>query len=336
MNWPTETGEFQLGDFPLQSGEVLRDAKLVWKSYGTLNAARDNVILYPCSYGAKHTDMEWLIGPGGILDPTRWFVIIPNMFSNGVSSGAGNTADYPALVTPLDNVTAQRRLLTEQFGIERLHAVYGFSMGGQQAYHWAALFPDAVDRAIVVCSSAKTAVHNKVFISGLLRTFEAAPEHIGGGRFSTEPHGTLRAMGHIYAGWALSQDFYRAGLHLSAFGAPDLETYLKNDWEASFLKRHAADCYAQLVTWQHGDISANTLYGGDFAKALDAIKAKVLLMPGETDLYFRVADHAVEIQHLTKAELLPIPSVWGHRAGNPAANPADAAFIKAAVRRWLD
>ena len=83
MNWPTESGEFHLGDFPLQSGEVLRDAKLVWKSYGTLNAARDNVILYPCSYGAKHGDMEWLIGPDGILDPTRWFIIIPNMFSNG-------------------------------------------------------------------------------------------------------------------------------------------------------------------------------------------------------------------------------------------------------------
>src|ERR1700747_784536 len=108
MNWPTESGEFQLGDFPLQSGEVLRDAKLVWKSYGTLNAARDNVILYPCSYGATHNEMEWLIGPDGILDPTRWFIIIPNMFSNGLSSGAGNTADYPALGAQWDNISAQR------------------------------------------------------------------------------------------------------------------------------------------------------------------------------------------------------------------------------------
>jgi homoserine O-acetyltransferase/O-succinyltransferase len=336
MNWPTESGEFQLGDFQLQSGEVLRDAKLVWKSYGTLNAARDNVILYPCSYGATHNEMEWLIGPDGILDPTRWFIVIPNMFSNGLSSGAGNSADYPALVAQWDNVTAQRRLLVEHFGIERLHAVYGFSMGGQQVYHWAAMFPDAVSRAIVLCSSAKTAEHNKVFISGLLRTFEAAPEHIGGGRFSAEPLGTLRAIGHIYAGWALSQDFYRERLHLTALGAADLETYLKNDWEASFQKRRAADCYAQLVTWLHSDISASTLYNGDFAKALGAIKAKVLLMPSETDLYFRVADNALEMQHLAKAELLPIPSIWGHRGGNPSANPADKAFVKAAVRRWLD
>ena len=338
MNWPTESGEFHLGDLPLQSGEVLRNAKILWKSYGTLNAARDNVVLYPCSYGAKHSDMEWLIGPDGILDPTRWFIIIPNMFSNGLSSGAGNTPDYPLLVSQWDNVTAQRRLLLEHFGIERLHAVYGFSMGGQQAYHWAAMFPDAVDRAIVVCSSAKTAEHNKVFLSGLLRTFEAAPEHIGNGRFSAPPVGTLGAIGHLYAGWALSQDFYRERLHLTGAGAPDLEAYLKNDWEASFQKRDAADGYAQLVTWMRGDISANILYGGNFAKALGAIKAKVLLLPGETDLYFRVADNALEVAHLAKGELLPIPSIRGHLAGAPSAGYAerDRAFLKNAVHRWLD
>jgi homoserine O-acetyltransferase/O-succinyltransferase len=335
MSWPQSSGEFRLGDLQVQSGETMRDARLVWKAHGTLAPARDNVVLYPTSYGAKHEDLEWLIGPDRILDPTRWFIVIPNMFSNGVSSGAADTPDYPKCVTSWDNVQAQRRLLSEQLGIERLHAVYGFSMGAQQAYHWAALFPEAVARAIVVCGSARTAVHNKVFLSGLMRTFEAAPEHLGDGRFSAEPLATLRAIGHIYAGWALSQDFYRADLHRTALGAPDLDSYLRNDWEASFARRRAANCYAQLVTWYHGDISANPLYQGDLTRALKAIKARMLLMPGETDLYFRVADHAQELAQLSAAELLPIPSVWGHRAGNPAANPADAAFIKQAVRRWL-
>jgi homoserine O-acetyltransferase/O-succinyltransferase len=335
-SWPQSKGECRLGDFRVQSGEIIRDARLIWKTHGTLAPERDNVILYPCSYGAKHDDLEWLIGPDGILDPTRWFIVIPNMFSNGVSSSAADTPDYPALVTSWDNVQAQRRLLSEQFGIDRLHAVYGFSMGGQQAYHWAALFPDSVKRAIVVCGSARTAEHNKVFLSGLLRTFEAAPEHLGNGRFSGEPQATLRAVGHIYAGWALSQDFYREKLHITALGAPDLDTYLRNDWETSFARRRAANCYAQLVTWYHGDISANSLYHNDLVRALKAIKARVLLLPSETDLYFRVADNALEIAHLTDAELTPIPSSWGHRAGNPASNPPDAAFLKSAVRRWLE
>lgn len=336
MNWPQSSGEFRLGDVRVQSGETIRDARLVWKTHGTLAQERDNVVLYPCSYGAKHEDLEWLIGPEGILDPTRWFIVIPNMFSNGVSSGAADTDDYPKLVTSWDSIQAQRRMLSEQFGIDRLHAVYGFSMGGQQAYHWAALYPDAVARAIVVCGSARTAEHNKVFLSGLLRTFEAAPEHLGAGRFSAEPKATLRAIGHIYAGWALSQDFYRENVHLTALGAPDLDTYLRNDWEASFARRRAANCYAQLVTWYHGDISANPLYQGDLTRALKAIKARVLLMPSETDLYFRVADNALEAAHLSDAELLPIPSIWGHRAGNPAANARDATFLKQAVRRWLE
>jgi len=239
-------------------------------------------------------------------------------------------------VTSWDSVQAQRRLLAEQFDVHSLHAVYGFSMGAQQAYHWAAMFPDAVKRAIVVCGSARTAEHNKVFLSGLLRTLEAAVEHLGNGRFSAEPKATMRAIGHIYAGWAISQDFYRERLHLTVLGAPDLETYLRTDWEASFTRRRAANCYAQLVTWYHGDISNNPLYGGDLTKALNAIRARVLLLPSETDLYFRVADNALELKHLADAELKPIPTIWGHRAGNPVASPADAAFLKQAVRSWLE
>ena len=330
-----QSGRFALGDLALQSGAVLPGATLSWKTHGALSPARDNVVLYPTSYSAQHPDLEWLIGPDGVLDPTRWFIVIPDMFANGLSSSPSNTPDWPGLVTTWDNVHAQRRLLREQWGIERLHAVYGWSMGAQQAYHWAACFPDAVDRAVVNCGSARTAVHNQVFLAGLLATLEAAPEHEGGGRFRAEPKAALRAFGRIYAGWALSQDFYRANLHLTALGAPDLETFLRTGWEERFARRPAADLHAQLRTWFAGDISANPLYGGDLAAALRAIRARVLLMPGETDLYFRVADNAAELADLARAELRPIPSIWGHRAGNPAGQAVDTAFIRDAVRAWL-
>jgi homoserine O-acetyltransferase len=335
MTWPQESGLFQLGDVTVQSGETIRGAHLSWKTYGTLSPARDNVVVYPTSYGAQHTDQEWLVGPDRILDPTRWFIVTPDMFSNGLSSSAATTPDFPKVVTSWDNVQAQMRLLREMWGIERVHAVYGFSMGAQQAYHWAAAFPDAVDHAIVVCGSARTAAHNKVFLSGLLRTLEAAPEHLGDGRFSAEPALAKKAFGHIYAGWGLSQDFYRAGLYMTALGASDLEHFLERDWAARFGARPAANLYAQAVTWTHGDISANPLYEGDLPKALAAIRARVLLLPGETDLYFRVADHEAELAHLRVARLAPIPSIWGHRAGNPAVIPADAAFIAAEVKAWI-
>ena len=92
----------------------------------------------------------------------------------------------------------------------------------------------------------------------------------------------------------------------------------------------------QLWTWQNGDISANDLYRGDLPMALSGIKARVLLMPSATDLYFQTDDNRAELPHLKDAKLVEIPSVWGHRAGNPLANPEDAAFIDAQVEALLN
>ena len=69
MNWAQERGRFALGDLPLQSGATLPGATLSWKTHGSLSPARDNVVLYPTSYSAQHPDLEWLIGPDGVLDP---------------------------------------------------------------------------------------------------------------------------------------------------------------------------------------------------------------------------------------------------------------------------
>jgi homoserine O-acetyltransferase len=175
-----------------------------------------------------------------------------------------------------------------------------------------------------------------VFLSGLLRTLEAAPEYQGNGWFSAEPAAALRAFAHIYAGWGLSQDFYRERLYETALGSPDLASFLRTDWEESFATSRAANLYAQALTWAEADISANERYDGDLGRALAAITARVLLMPSATDLYFRVADNEAELGHLKSAELAVIPSVWGHRAGSPQDIPADLAFLTSRVRSWLD
>jgi homoserine O-acetyltransferase len=335
MMTPSNEGLFILADHPVQSGEVIRGASIVYKTYGTLSPAKDNAILYPTSYSATHAELEWLIGSKGILDSSRWFVIIPNMFGNGLSSSPSNTLNYPSVVTAADNVHAHYRLLQDVFGIGKLAAVYGFSMGGQQAYHWAALYPDVVERIVVVCGSARTAVHNQVFLLSVASILEAAPEYLGNGRFSAPPTAALRAFGRSYAAWAMSQDFYRAGLYLSALKASSLDDFLRTQWEARFMQRDAANLYAQLQTWMTSDISANALYEGDLARALDAITARVLLMPSATDLYFRVADNEAELPHLRSGQLAPIPSIWGHRAGNPVQNPEDALFLRDQVRRFF-
>ena len=144
----TTTDTFDCGTVQLQRGGTLKGAKIVYKTFGTLSPQRDNVIVYPTSYSAHHTDIEWLVDVRHGLDPSRYFIVIPNMFTNGLSSSPSNTPGEFPQVTTYDNVMQQRRLLAEQFGVDRVKMVYGWSMGAQQAYHWAALFGDAVERIV--------------------------------------------------------------------------------------------------------------------------------------------------------------------------------------------
>jgi homoserine O-acetyltransferase len=95
----TTSGDYQVfeaGDVLLQSGVVFASMRLAYKTYGTLNARKDNVIVYPTSFSAQHFDTEWLIQPGGILDPERYFIVIPNLFGNGLSSSPSNTDVTPS------------------------------------------------------------------------------------------------------------------------------------------------------------------------------------------------------------------------------------------------
>ena len=335
---PTGHRVFGLGDLMLQGGATLPAARIAYKTYGRLNEDRSNAILYPTSYSAQHSDIEWLIGEDGVLDPSCYFIVIPNMFTNGLSSSPSNTempggpGSFPG-ITVADNVHAQRRLLTEALGVERLALVYGWSMGGQQAYHWGALYPEAVDRICVVCGSARTAPHNQVFLEGVKAALTADAAYRDGW-FHEPPVRGLKAMARVYAGWALSQAFYRAELW-RGLGYATLEAFLVESWEAQFLRRDANDLLAQIWTWWHSDIADNEIYRGDLAAALGAIRAKALIMPSQTDLYFRTADNESERRHLADAELRPIPSIWGHRAGNPRDNPPDAAYLRAAVAELL-
>ena len=160
---------FELGDVTLQCGQILRGAKMAYKTYGKLNAAKDNVIVYPCWYSGTHLENEWLIGSGMALDPEKYFIIIPNMFGNGLSTSASNTpvpfngSRFPK-ITAYDNVVQQHRLVTEKFGIGKVKLVTGWSMGALQTFHWGAIFPDMVERILPFQGSAKCSRHNFVFL----------------------------------------------------------------------------------------------------------------------------------------------------------------------------
>lgn len=335
----TELETFELGDVVLQSGITLRDAKLAFNAYGTLNADKSNAIVYPTWYSGFQWDNEWLIGEGMGLDPSKYFIIVPNMLGNGLSTSAsntpepGNAARFPN-VTMHDNVACQYRLVSEHFGIKHLRLVLGWSMGAGQTYQWGVSYPDMMDALLPFCGSAKTAPHNVVFLEGVKAAL-TADATFNGGWYTERPTTGLRAAARVYAGWGFSQAFYWDE-EWRKLGFSSLEDFLVGFWEGHFLdpRRDANNLLTELWTWQNADVGQTPGFDGDTEAALRSIKARVIQMPGETDLYFPPKDEEWASQFIARTTVRPIPSTWGHFAGY-GSNPADTEFIDVAVKELL-
>src|SRR6202795_826871 len=131
---PPERHEFAISNFRTESGVTLPQARIVYGTYGHLNAAKDNVILLPSHYMADFHGYEWLIGPGKALDDAKLFLVATEMFGSGHSSSPSNTPEpyhgprFP-VTTIRDNVEAVHRLLTEDLKVPHVLAIVGFSMG---------------------------------------------------------------------------------------------------------------------------------------------------------------------------------------------------------------
>jgi len=332
----SEEGVFDLGSFALESGIVLPNAKVAYKTHGRLNADKSNAILYPTQIGAEHGDIEWLIGPGKALDPDHYFIVVLDQLGNGLSSSPNNSpppydrARFPA-ITIRDDVAAQHRLATERFRIRRIALVVGYSMGAQQAYQWAASHPTMVERIAPFCGTAKTTPHNVVFLQGLRAALTADAAWMGGD-YGEQPALGMRAFSRVYAGWGLSQPFYKQELWRQ-MGFDSLAEFLTGFWEKRYVRRDANNLLSMIRTWELNDLGT-TPGLGNLEHALGAIKAKATIMASQTDLYFTVDDMKAEVAHVPQAQFRVIPSLWGHMAGS-GLNPADSKFIEREVKSLL-
>src|ERR1700744_3377049 len=164
---PSQVHELVIKQFTTESGVVLPEARLVYGTYGHLNAAHDNVILLPSHYMAAHRGYEWLIGPGKCLDTTKLFLVATELFGNGHSSSPSNTPEpfhgprFPVM-TIRDNVDIVHRLLVDELKITHLRALIGFSMGAEQAFQWAVSYPDFASRIVATSGTAKAWPHGVI------------------------------------------------------------------------------------------------------------------------------------------------------------------------------
>lgn len=324
---------FSIPSFKFASGATL-SIKLAYRSF---NPSSSKVALIPTCYGGliNHT----LNFTSGAL--SSYHVIVVGMLSGSESSSPSNDPSFPLdySLRYADNINAQYTLLTKHFNLTSLDAVLGFSMGGQQAYHWAVMHGSGANpflkNAVVICGSAKTSGHNYAFLEGPISALEASADYDSGKykALGTKPREGLRAFGRAYAAWLSSPEWFRQELWRQT-GAGSLKEYLyppagKGPFEAW----DPEDLLTLARVWQAGDVGT-VCGGGDYRKALEGVSAKVLIMPGQTDQYFPPEDGENEVKYLKEGIFNPIPSIWGHMAGG-GANEDDTKFMDMSIAHFL-
>jgi homoserine O-acetyltransferase len=324
----------EISDFRFEGGGMLPRARVAYATFGTLNAARDNAVLLTTSYGADYHVYDFVVGPGKAFDPARDFIVTTEMFGNGNSSSPSNTPaphagpDFPAIAIR-DNVEASRRVLAH-LGVTRVRAVAGFSMGAEQSFQWAVSHPDFMDAIVPWCGTARTYPHGVVRLESAIAALTADPA-FAAGRYTSPPAKGLAAWSAHWAAWVWSQEWWRRGLYTSQ-GATVADVIAAR--VARDAGRDPNNLIAQARAWQRHDVGATPGFGGDVEQALAAIRARVLYMPCETDLYFPIGDAQYERRFLKDVTFVPIPSLWGHSAGG-GGNPDDARFINEQIGRFL-
>src|ERR1700720_1781081 len=263
--------EFVIRNFKTESGVVLPEARVVYGTYGNLNAAHDNAILLPSHYMAKLNGYEWLMGPGKALDPEKLFLVTTELFGNGSSSSPSNTPEpfhgprFPVM-TIRDNVEAVHRLLTEELKVTHLKAVIGFSMGAQQAFQWAVSYPDFTDRMVATSGTAKCYPHGVVRLEGQIAAL-TADAAFKNGDYTAPPQKGMEAFGVVWTAWLFSQEWWRKELWREGAKPGTTFEQVLEDFRTNFIPgADANNLILQMRTWEKHDVGTTPGFNADEGK----------------------------------------------------------------------
>jgi homoserine O-acetyltransferase/O-succinyltransferase len=311
-----------LGDFKLESGEVIRNCRIGYRTYGRLAPDRSNVVLWPTWFTGRTAQLETMIGTGKLVDPAIGvFVVTVDALGNGVSTSPSNSTDQPRMKFPhftiRDMVESQRRLLAERLGITHLRAVMGISMGGMQTFQWVVSNPEFMDVAVPIVGTPRLTASDRLLWAAEAHAIRSDSEWKGG-EYQVQP--TLRAV-HLMHSYALYTPAWR-----NRTTAPEQARELMMETERGAGAFDANDWLRQLEAMMSHDIYA----GRPLDVVARNIRARMLIVVAAQD-HMVSPEESLRLAKMARAE----PLVLGGDCGHMATGCEESGF-RDRVKKWIE
>lgn len=320
----------ELGDLPLESGEVLRDAFISYVVHGDPAKLPDQAILATTAIGSTHHRLDFLIGPGAAIDCHRYCVVVADALGNGLSSSPSNSLSQPEHGFPRfsirDMVESQRRLL-RHLGVGKLVAVIGASMGGMQALQWGVSHPDRMRSIVAMTPMARSARWSQLVNDLSRRALFEDP-------LCRLPRSRSDAM--------------RLWTPLTQLVMPRtpeaLEEFPTQQALAAWLDDRAAlladegpdpfDWCFQTWAYDAHDVGQTPGFGGDTLRALQHVRAATLVLASSTDLYNPVFAARAASSAIAGAQFVDLPGNDGHASAS-GFSAASTGVLRESVRAFI-
>ena len=308
-----------LGDFKLQSGEVLRDCRIGYRTAGQMNADKSNIIVIPTWAGGKTE--QWLpnVGPGKMADTSKYYVVLIDALSNGISSSPSNSIAQPRMkfprITMRDMVATEHELLTKVLHIDHVQAFMGISMGGMQTFQWMVQYPDFMDKAIPVVGSPRVAPYDLVQWQAQIDAIKDNKDWNNGNYTQNPARDAEYEFGAILL--KTPEEFNKTHTRDQVMK----ELAARNSGDGS----DANDKIRQVEAMMSLNVAEPV--GDSLEKAAAAVKTKVLVIVGKED-HTVTPGPAIEFAHLLHADLKIIDDGCGHQY-------CDYAGVQKAVEEFL-
>jgi homoserine O-acetyltransferase len=313
-----------LGDFKLMSGEVIRDCRIGYRTFGKMNAGKSNIIIFPTWASGTAEQLKSQIGPGKLVDSEQYFVVAVDALGNGVSSSPSNSKLQPRMRFPKftlqDSVNTQHDLVTKVLGVNHVKAVIGISMGGMQTFQWLVSYPEFMDLAIPIVGSPRLAAYDLLLWQAQIDAIMNDRDW-NDGNYTVNP---ARAPEFEFGALLLTTpDEYNKKM-----SRQQILEELRRAREAKGGGFDANDKIRQDQAMIALDVSEP--FGGSMEKAAARVRAKVFVLASKFD-HVVTPGPALEFAKMINAKVLLLEGDCGHLAPGceyQKVNPAVQEFLR--------